>query len=54
MVDVDIIILAGNARTYRSGITIDENIYKSQKKLLDEILDKAQHKFYEKEKIIGL
>ena len=76
MVDVDLIMLAGDAGTYRSGITIAENLpnddklsltigggrrnvyhrqirfvsnLETQKKLLDEILDKEQHKFYEKE-----
>jgi hypothetical protein len=76
MVDVDLIMLAGDAGTYRSGITIAENLpnddklsltigggrrnvyhrqirfvsnLETQKKLLDEILDKEQHQFYEKE-----
>ena len=76
MVDVDLIMLAGDSGTYRSGITIAENLpnddklsltigggrrnvyhrqirfvsnLDKQKELLDEILDKEQHKFYEKE-----
>ena len=76
MVDVDLIMLAGDSGTYRSGITIAENLpnddklsltigggrrnvyhrqirfvtnLDKQKELLDEILDKDQHKFYEKE-----
>ena len=76
MVDVDLIMLAGDSGTYRSGITIAENLPNDdklsltigggrrnvyhrqirfvsnpnkQKELLDEILDKQQHKFYEKE-----
>ena len=76
MVDVDLIMLAGDAGTYRSGITIAENLPNDDKlsltigggrrnvyhrqirfvsnpekerELLDEILDKEQHKFYEKE-----
>ena len=76
MVDVDLIMLAGDVGTYRSGITIAENLPNDdklsltigggrrnvyhrqirfldnpqrQKELLDEILDKEQHKYYEKE-----
>ena len=76
MVDVDLIMLAGEAGTYRSGITVAENLpnddklsltigggrrnvfhrqirfvsnLDKQKELLNEILDKEQHKFYEKE-----
>ncbi len=76
MVDVDLIMLAGDSGTYRSGITIAENLPNDdklsltigggrrnvyhrqirfvsdplkQKELLNEILDKEQHKYYEKE-----
>ena len=76
MVDVDLIMLAGDAGTYRSGIAIAENLpnddklsltigggrrnvyhrqirfvtnLEKEKELLNEILDKEQHIFYEKE-----
>jgi len=76
MVDVDLIMLAGNCGTYRAGITLAENLPNDDKlsltigggrrnvyhrqirfvsdpsklqELLDEILDKEQHKYYERE-----
>ena len=76
MVDVDLIMLAGNCGKYRSGITLAENlpnddklsltigggrrnVYHRQirfkndpeklKEKLDVILDKEQHKYYDKE-----
>jgi hypothetical protein len=76
MVDVDLIMLAGDCGTYRSGITLAENLPNDDKlsltigggrrnvfhrqirfvsepkklqSLLDEILDKEQHKFYDRE-----
>ena len=76
MVDVDLIMLAGNCGQYRSGITVAENLPNDDKlsltigggrrnvyhrqirfisdpsklqKLLDEILDKEQHKYYNNE-----
>ena len=76
MVDVDLIMLAGDCGTYRAGITLAENLPNDDKlsltigggrrnvfhrqirfvsepkklqSLLDEILDKEQHKFYDRE-----
>ena len=76
MVDVDLIMLAGDCGTYRSGITLAENLPNDDKlsltigggrrnvfhiqirfvsepkilqSLLDEILDKEQHKYYDRE-----
>ena len=76
MVDVDLVMLAGDCGTYRAGITLAENLPNDDKlsltigggkrnvyhrqirfisdpeklqKLLDEILDKEQHKFYNNE-----
>jgi hypothetical protein len=76
MVDVDLVMLAGDCGTYRAGITLAENLpnddklsltigggrrnvfhrqirfVSDKKKLqdqLDEILDKDQHKFYDRE-----
>ena len=76
MVDVDLIMLAGDCGTYRSGITLAENLPNDDKlsltigggrrnvfhrqirfvsdpkklqSLLDGILDKEQHKFYDRE-----
>ena len=76
MVDVDLVMLAGDCGTYRAGITLAENLPNDDKlsltigggkrnvyhrqirfisdpeklqKLLDEILDKEQHKYYNNE-----
>jgi hypothetical protein len=76
MVDVDLVMLAGNCGQYRSGITIAENLPNDDKlsltigggrrnvyhrqirfisdksklqELLDEILDKEQHQYYDRE-----
>ena len=76
MVDVDLVMLAGNCGQYRSGITIAENLpnddklsltigggrrnvyhrqirfitdLKKLKEMLDEILDKDQHQYYDRE-----
>ena len=76
MVDVDLVMLAGDCGTYRAGITLAENLPNDDKlsltigggkrnvyhrqirfvsdpsqlqKLLDEILDKDQHKYYNRE-----
>ena len=76
MVDVDLIMLAGDCGTYRAGITLAENLPNDDKlsltigggrrnvyhrqirfisdpsklqELLDEILDKEQHEYYEPE-----
>jgi len=76
MVDVDLVMLAGNCGQYRSGITVAENLPNDDKlsltigggrrnvyhrqirfvsdpsklqELLDEILDKEQHEYYESE-----
>ena len=76
MVDVDLVMLAGNCGQYRSGITVAENlpnddklsltigggrrnVYHRQirfisdpaklKEMLDEILDKDQHQYYDRE-----
>ena len=76
MVDVDLIMLAGDCGTYRAGITLAENLPNDDKlsltigggrrnvyhrqirftsdpsklqELLDEILDKEQHKYYDRE-----
>ena len=76
MVDVDLVMLAGNCGQYRSGITLAENlpnddklsltigggrrnVYHRQirfitdpsklKEMLDEILDKDQHQYYDRE-----
>ena len=76
MVDVDLIMLAGDCGTYRAGITLAENLPNDDKlsltigggrrnvyhrqirfvsdpaklqQLLDEILDKEQHKYYDPE-----
>ena len=76
MVDVDLVMLAGDCGTYRAGITLAENLPNDDKlsltigggkrnvyhrqirfisdpeklqKLLDEILNKEQHKFYNNE-----
>ena len=76
MVDVDLVMLAGNCGQYRSGITLAENLPNDDKlsltigggrrnvyhrqirfisdpkklqELLDEILDKEQHKYYDPE-----
>jgi hypothetical protein len=76
MVDVDLIMLAGDCGTYRAGITLAENLPNDDKlslrigggrrnvyhrqirfisdpsklqELLDEILDKEQHKYYNNE-----
>ena len=76
MVDVDLVMLAGNCGQYRSGITLAENLPNDDKlsltigggrrnvyhrqirfisdpsklqELLDEILDKEQHKYYDRE-----
>ena len=76
MVDVDLVMLAGNCGQYRSGITVAENLPNDDKlsltigggrrnvyhrqirfvsdpsklqELLDEILDKEQHEYYEPE-----
>ena len=76
MVDVDLIMLAGDCGTYRAGITLAENLPNDDKlsltigggrrnvfhrqirfvsepkklqSLLDEILDKEQHKYYDRE-----
>ena len=76
MVDVDLIMLAGDCGTYRAGITLAENLPNDDKlsltigggrrnvfhrqirfvsdpkklqSLLDGILDKEQHKFYDRE-----
>jgi hypothetical protein len=76
MVDVDLIMLAGDCGTYRAGITLAENLPNDDKlsltigggrrnvyhrqirfvsdpkklqELLDEILDKEQHKYYDNE-----
>ena len=76
MVDVDLVMLAGNCGQYRSGITLAENlpnddklsltigggrrnVYHRQirfitdplklKEMLDEILDKEQHQYYDRE-----
>ena len=76
MVDVDLVMLAGNCGQYRSGITVAENLPNDDKlsltigggrrnvyhrqirfisdksklqELLDEILDKEQHQYYDRE-----
>ena len=76
MVDVDLVMLAGNCGQYRSGITVAENLpnddklsltigggrrnvyhrqirfitdLKKLKEMLDEILDKDQHQYYDRE-----
>ena len=76
MVDVDLVMLAGNCGQYRSGITVAENLPNDDKlsltigggrrnvyhrqirfvsdpsklqELLDEILDKEQHEYYDRE-----
>ena len=76
MVDVDLVMLAGNCGQYRAGITLAENLPNDDKlsltigggrrnvyhrqirfvsdpkklqELLDEILDKEQHKYYDRE-----
>ena len=76
MVDVDLVMLAGNCGQYRSGITVAENLPNDDKlsltigggrrnvyhrqirfvsdkaklnTMLDEILDKEQHKYYDPE-----
>ena len=76
MVDVDLVMLAGNCGQYRSGITIAENLpnddklsltigggrrnvyhrqirfitdLKKLQEMLDEILDKDQHQYYDRE-----
>ena len=76
MVDVDLVMLAGNCGQYRSGITLAENLPNDDKlsltigggrrnvyhrqvrfvsdpaklqELLDEVLDKEQHKYYDRE-----
>ena len=76
MVDVDLVMLAGNCGQYRSGITVAENLPNDDKlsltigggrrnvyhrqirfisdkskleELLNEILDKDQHKYYDRE-----